>query len=96
MPALGVERLSDDPKQVELTEADGGDGVIKALFLSKLYQRDIISRNATASASWLVIACEAVFAPEIRVSPILLFAPTTYNGDDIYLSAQKNSHRLAW
>lgn len=43
MPALGVERLSDDPKQVELTEADGGEGVIKALFLPKLYQRDINS-----------------------------------------------------
>jgi hypothetical protein len=43
MPALGVERLSDDPKQIELTEADGGEHVIKALFLPKLYQRDINS-----------------------------------------------------
>lgn len=44
MPSLGVERLSDNPKQVELTLAgDGESHVIKALFLPKLYQRDIDS-----------------------------------------------------
>ncbi|BCB26348.1 hypothetical protein SKTS_12340 [Sulfurimicrobium lacus] len=52
MPALGVERLSDAPKQVELTEADGGEGVIKALFLPKLYQRDINSSLILQSADF--------------------------------------------
>lgn len=44
LPSLGIERLSDDPKQVELTLAGEGENrVIKALFLPKLYQRDIDS-----------------------------------------------------
>lgn len=43
MPALGVERMSDNPKQVELTVVEGDGQVIKALFLPKLYQRDIAS-----------------------------------------------------
>ena len=44
VPSLGVECLSDDPKQVELNPAgDGESHVIKALFLPKLYQRDIDS-----------------------------------------------------
>ncbi|MDP2830368.1 MAG: hypothetical protein Q8O37_17410 [Sulfuricellaceae bacterium] len=46
-PSLGVERLSDAPKQVNLSVVDGsgepGDTTIKALFLPKLYQRDINS-----------------------------------------------------
>ena len=45
LPALGIERLSDDPKQVHLVPAEeGGEGKeIRALFLPKLYQRDIDS-----------------------------------------------------
>lgn len=44
MPALGIERLSDDPKQVELAPVgEGAHTLIKALFLPKLYQRDIDS-----------------------------------------------------
>lgn len=45
-PALGVERLSDAPKQVNLSvvEGDGETGaIIKGLFLPKLYQRVINS-----------------------------------------------------
>lgn len=45
-PALGVERLSDAPKQVNLSvvDSDGETGaIIKGLFLPKLYQRVINS-----------------------------------------------------
>ncbi len=44
LPALGVERLSDDPKQVTLTAVENSEGqAIKSVFLPKLYQRDIDS-----------------------------------------------------
>lgn len=44
LPALGVERLSDDPKEVTLVPADeSGSQPIKSVFLPKLYQRDIDS-----------------------------------------------------
>ncbi len=44
LPALGVERLSDDPKQVTLIPSEEGEGrPIKSVFLPKLYQRDIDS-----------------------------------------------------
>jgi hypothetical protein len=46
-PALGIERLSDAPKQVSLDvindTGETGESIIKALFLPKLYQRDINS-----------------------------------------------------
>lgn len=42
LPELGIERLSDDPKQVTLISVDGGQP-IKSVFLPKLYQRDINS-----------------------------------------------------
>ena len=42
LPELGIERLSDDPKQVTLISVDGGQP-IKSVFLPKLYQRDIDS-----------------------------------------------------
>lgn len=44
LPALGVERLSDDPKQVTLTCVEENEArSIKTVFLPKLYQRDIDS-----------------------------------------------------
>lgn len=44
LPALGVERLSDAPKQVTLMPTDeSGAEAIKSIFLPKLYQRDIDS-----------------------------------------------------
>ncbi len=53
MPALGIERLSDDPKQVELTPVENGENtLIKALFLPKLYQRDINSSLILQTADY--------------------------------------------
>lgn len=45
LPELGIERLSDEPKQVTLTtpEEESGGRAIKSVFLPKLYQRDIDS-----------------------------------------------------
>jgi hypothetical protein len=44
LPALGIERLSDAPKQVTLMPTDeSGAEAIKSIFLPKLYQRDIDS-----------------------------------------------------
>ena len=44
LPALGIERLSDDPKQITLMSVEeSGSHSISAIFLPKLYQRDIDS-----------------------------------------------------
>lgn len=43
-PALGIEKLSEDPKHVELCLADGADNMrIRAVFLPKWYDREVDS-----------------------------------------------------
>lgn len=53
LPALGVERLSDDPKQVSLLPVgEGGVQAIQAIFLPKIYQRDINSSLILQTADY--------------------------------------------